>query len=209
LILAATGLLSEAKVIQRDGVKVVACGGHPDVLRTRLTEEIAANRPLGLLSIGLAGGLAPSLQVGQLVIGTSVGPHAAAADWATRLLAANPGAASGLVAGVATPAASVADKAALHAATGAIAVDMESHILAEVAATHGLPFAILRVIGDSAADTLPAAARVPLRPDGEVAMPAVLAAVARRPWEIPALIRLAGATGRALSRLRAAQIVQP
>jgi hopanoid-associated phosphorylase len=206
LILAATGLLSEAKAVQREGVTVIACGGHGEVLRTRLAAEIATNRPSGLLSIGLAGGLAPGLEIGQIVVGTAIGLHPADSDWATRLLAANLGAVSGPVAGVATPAASAADKAALHAASGAIAVDMESHIVAEVAAAHGLPFAILRIIGDSAADTLPAAARVPLRPDGGVAMPAVLAAVARRPWEIPALIRLAGATGRALKALQAAQI---
>jgi hopanoid-associated phosphorylase len=206
LILAATGLLSEAKVVQRDGMNVIACGGHGEVLRTRLMARIAAERPSGLLSIGLAGGLAPDLAVGQLVVGNAVGDHPADLNWATRLLAANPGAVSGPVAGVATPAASTAEKAALHAATGAIAVDMESHIVAEVGAAHGLPFAILRVIGDSAADTLPAAARVPLRPDGGIAMPPVLAAVARRPWEIPALIRLAGATGGALKRLQEAHI---
>jgi adenosylhomocysteine nucleosidase len=187
-------------------VRVIACGGHGDVLRTRLVTEIAASRPSGLLSIGLAGGLAPHLAVGQIIIGSTVGAHAADRDWATRLLAANPGAVSGPVAGVASPAASTAEKAALHAATGAIAVDMESHIVAEVAAAHGLPFAILRVIGDSAADTLPAAARVPLRPDGGIAMPSVLAAVARRPWEIPALIRLAGATNLALKRLETARL---
>jgi hopanoid-associated phosphorylase len=206
LIIAATGLLSEAKVIQREGVSVISCGGHGEVLRTRLASEIVASRPSGLLSIGLAGGLAPDLAVGQLVVGTAVGDHPGDQNWAARLLAANPGAVSGPVAGVATPAASTSEKAALHAATGAIAVDMESHIVAEVAAAHGLPFAILRVIGDSASDTLPAAARVPLRPDGGVAMPAVLAAVARRPWEIPALIRLAGATGGALKTLQAANL---
>jgi hopanoid-associated phosphorylase len=209
LILAATGLLSEARAIAREGVTIIACGGHNDVLRERLTAEIADQRPSGLLSIGLAGGLAPGLPVGQLIVGTAAGAHRADADWVARLLAANPGAISGPVAGVATPAASAADKAALHAATGAIAVDMESHIVAEVAAAHGLPFAILRVIGDGAADTLPAAARVPLRPDGGVAMPAVLAAVARRPWEIPALIRLAGATNGALAKLKAARIAAP
>jgi hopanoid-associated phosphorylase len=206
LILAATGLLSEAKVIQRYGVRVIACGGHGEVLRTRLAAAIAANRPSGLLSIGLAGGLAADLAVGQIVIGTAVAAHPTDTAWTEQLLVANQGAVSGPVAGVATPAASVTEKAALHAATGSIAVDMESLIVAEVAAAHGLPFAILRVIGDSAADTLPAAARVPLRPDGGVAMPAVLAAVARRPWEIPALIRLAGATGLALKRLQAAQL---
>ncbi len=203
MILAATGLQSEARAIARPGIEVIACGGHGEVLRARLSAAIASQRPAGLLSIGLAGGLDPALAVGTLVVGTRVAGLAADAGWATRLLAANPGAIAGGVAGVATPAATVADKARLHAEAGAVAVDMESHVVAEVAAAHGLAFAVLRVIGDGAFDTLPAAARVPLTPDGGVRMAAVLAAVARRPWQIPALIGLAGATGRAMAALKA------
>ncbi len=206
MILAATGLQSEARAIARAGVEVIACGGHGEVLRARLIAAIAVRRPTGVLSIGLAGGLDPELAVGTLVIGTGVAGHAADPDWAQRLLAANPGAVTGAVAGVASPAATVAEKARLHAGTGAVAVDMESHVVAEVAAAHGLGFAVLRVIGDSAADTLPAAARVPLTPDGGVRMAAVLAAVARRPWQIPALIGLAAATQASLGRLQRVSI---
>lgn len=205
MILAATGLRQEARAIERSGVTVIACGGHADALRTRLTAAIAAARPTGLLSIGLAGGLDPALPLGALVIGTAVAGTAADPDWTRRLVAANPGAVAGAIAGVAAPAATRAAKAILHAA-GGIAVDMESHVVARVAAAHGLPFAIVRVIGDTAGDELPAAARVPLSPSGNVRLGAVLAAVARRPWQVPALIRLAGATSAALTGLRAARL---
>lgn len=205
MILAATGLRREARAIARDGVTVVACGGHGEVLAARLGAAIALRRPAGLLSIGLAGGLDPGLAVGAVVVGTGVGGQDCDGEWVGRLLAANPGAVAGAVAGVAAPAATRTAKAVLHGG-GAVAVDMESQVVAAVAAAHGLAFAILRVIGDAAGDELPAAARVPLSPDGEVRMAAVLAAVARRPWQIPALIRLAEATGVALDRLRGLRI---
>ena len=58
--------------------------------------------------------------------------------------------------------AAAARKAQLFGATRAVAVDMESAAVAEVAAQHGLPFLVLRVVLDTAADSLPAsiAARV-------------------------------------------------
>lgn len=205
MILVATGLTREARVIARPEVMVFASGGHGGVLAERLTRAIAACRPLGLLSCGLAGGLDPTLPLGRFVVGTSVGGRLADADWSRRLVAANPGAVAGAVAGVAAPAATRFDKAMLHA-TGALAVDMESHVVADLAAEYGLAFAILRVIGDAAADDLPAAARVPLGTDGSVRLAPVLAAVARQPWQLPALIRLAGSTGRALALLKAADL---
>ena len=52
---------------------------------------------------------------------------------------------------------SVEDKAALFERTGAVAVDMESAAIAEVAEQHGLPFLAVRVVVDSAGDVLPAA----------------------------------------------------
>lgn len=203
MILAATGLRAEAHAIARPGVEVIACGGHGDELRRRLGAAIAARRPAGLLSIGLAGGLDPALTIGRIVIGRGVDDTPCDPDWLARLAVANPLAVAGTIAGADAAVATAAAKAALHTATGAIAVDMESACLACVATAHRLPFAILRVIGDTAAETLPAAARVPLGEDGSVRLRAVLAAVARRPGDIPALIRLARRTGIAMAVLGA------
>ncbi len=204
MIVAATGLRAEARVIERPNVIAIACGGHGDVLRQRLDAAIAANRPAGLFSIGIAGGLDPALPVGALVIGTAVAGTPTDAGWTARLAAALPDARLASVAGVSIAAFDAAAKAALRARTGAAIVDMESHVVAAVAAAHGLPFAILRAVSDTATDTLPLAARVPLLPTGAPDMARVLAHVARRPWQIPALIGLAANSRTALAALSTA-----
>jgi len=113
-----------------------------------------------------------------------------------------PGARVGMIVGSDTIVASAAQKEALYEATGALAVDMESHIAARVAARHNLPFAIVRVISDSANEALPPAALVGMKPDGSMALGAVLASLARNPAQLPALIRTGLHAGRAFSELR-------
>ena len=81
---------------------------------------------------------------------------------------------------------------------------MESHIAARVAARHNLPFAILRTISDSADHALPPAALVGMKPDGGVALGAILASLARNPAQLPALIRTGREAGAAFSALRRA-----
>jgi len=95
------------------------------------------------------------------------------------------------LAGVDRPVAEATAKRDLHTTTGAVAVDMESHIAARLAAAHDLPFAAFRVIVDPAQRALPPAALVALRPGGGVAVTAVLAALARQPGQIPRMMRLA------------------
>jgi hypothetical protein len=97
--------------------------------------------------------------------------------------------------------ASVAEKRDLFTRTGAIAVDMESHIAARIAARHGLPFAVLRTISDRADQTLPPAALVGMKPDGGVALGAVLGSLARHPAQLPALIATGRSAGRAFAAL--------
>jgi hypothetical protein len=113
-----------------------------------------------------------------------------------------PGVQVGTIVGSDTIIATAAQKQVLHAETGALAVDMESHIAARVAARHNLPFAIVRVISDSANEALPPAALVGMRPDGSMALGAVLASLARNPAQLPALIRTGIHAGRAFSELR-------
>jgi hypothetical protein len=98
--------------------------------------------------------------------------------------------------------ASPAAKAALFARTGAAAVDMESHVLAQ--AGSGLPLLILRAVADTAADALPPAALVAVRPDGSTDLAAVLGAVLRRPAQVPALMRLGKAAAKGEAGLRQA-----
>jgi adenosylhomocysteine nucleosidase len=82
------------------------------------------------------------------------------------------------------------EKTILRAVHAADAVDMESHRVARVAARRGLPFAALRAVADPAGMGLPLAARAAVREDGGVAILAVLAGLARRPSDLPLLIKL-------------------
>jgi hypothetical protein len=78
-----------------------------------------------------------------------------------------------------------------HAQTGAVAVDMESHIVARLAAAHGLAFAAIRVIVDPVHRTVPAAALAGMRPDGRTDPLAVLRALVSAPSQALALMRVA------------------
>src|SRR5262249_10343780 len=93
--------------------------------------------------------------------------------------------------GVDAPVVDAASKEALHKRTGAAAVDMESHVAAEVAATRKLPFAACRVIIDPAQRTLPPAALVGMNPDGSTNLSGVLRSLAQHPAQLPQLIRTA------------------
>jgi adenosylhomocysteine nucleosidase len=160
-----------------------------------------------LLSIGIAGGLDAALRPGSIVLPDVVlGPGGAArrvsAAWHTAVIQEVARPAIGTLYASAEPACSVAEKAALRAATGALAVDMESAAVAMAAAETDLPFLVLRVIADPADRAIPRAALYGVAPDGRQRPFAVLARVALRPGEIPALIGLARDSKAALRQLR-------
>ena len=217
-ILIATGLRREARLMAGPGVTVIAGGG--DATRLERELDVLASSATAILSSGLAGALDPSLKVGDVVIGVSLivaqerspakaGVQPQRLDWAPafagereggsqgsdllgrKLAGLLPDARTGPMAATDYPLASAGEKKALFDQTGAFAVDMETHIAARVAARHGLPFAAVRVISDAADTTLPPAALAGMRPDGGIAIAAVLASLARDPGQIPALIRTA------------------
>ncbi|MEO7027008.1 MAG: hypothetical protein ABI056_05585 [Caulobacteraceae bacterium] len=155
-----------------------------------------------VISFGLCGALASELRVGDLVIGAGGTCDGA---WSEGLAARLPGARRGRIAGVDRPSATVAEKARLRAASGAIAVDMESHRVAAAARAVGLPYAILRAVSDGADRELPRAATAGFAKNGRPNLRAVLLALARRPWELPALIGTARDAGIAFAALRDAR----
>ena len=132
------------------------------------------------------------------LLGPGLRRGSALVEWLAQQL---PAAHCGSIVGADSIIASVAGKMELHADTGAIAVDMESHIAARVAARHNLPFAIVRTISDSANRALPPAALVGMKPDGGVALGAILASLARNPAQLPALIRTGRDAGAAFKAL--------
>lgn len=194
MILVACGLKREAALIGREGVIPVIGGGDAARLECALDDN-AALFPEPILSSGVAGALDPSLKPGDIVIG---GDPAVVA----RLQAALPQAKAGKVIGVDRIAGAIAEKQELFRETGALAVDMESHVAERTARKHGLPFGVLRVISDGAAETLPPAALAGMRPDGGIALGKVLLSLLSQPSQLPALIRTARHAGVAFRELR-------
>lgn len=230
-LLVVTGLQREAEIAAGDGVMTLCSGGNPALLRERLSAVFSARAREGgapeqmdripacagtsgeniqaILSFGLAGGLAPGLRAGDVVIASQIlsgeERYRADAKWHQAMIAAFNGTLSihrGAFAGHDAVLTNSADKAALHAATSALAVDMESHIAAEYAQRHGLPFAAIRAISDPAHRSLPELASDALRPDGSVDLMKVISGVLRQPAQIPALIAAGSDSNKAFASLR-------
>jgi adenosylhomocysteine nucleosidase len=204
-VIAATGLRAEAHVAERLAqVRAVAGGGDGSRLEKLLGEAIAQGGR-AIISFGIAAGLAPDKRPGTCLIASEVvhedKGYPADPLWAGRLQAALGTAELAVVAGVDRPLQSAAAKEALHAETGAAAADMESHIAAWLAAENGLPFAALRVIADPAEQAVPPAALAGMRTDGSVDVLGALAALARAPRQLPAMLRLSGNMRHAMAAL--------
>jgi hopanoid-associated phosphorylase len=205
LIAVATGLLAEARLFERaGGVRAIAGGGDAASLAASL-ERAIADGARAVMSFGIAGGLSPDVVPGDVVVGQSVivvdERYATDVAWCRRLNALLTGARLGTIAASDIPVATREAKAALHLATGAIVTDMESDIAARVAARHKLPFAILRVVADSANCALPPAALAGLSPGGAINVAAVLKSLMRRPSQLSQLLRVSTDTSTAMKAL--------
>jgi adenosylhomocysteine nucleosidase len=204
-VIAVTGLSFEARIAAGDGIEVIGAYDRPQ-LETALEQAIARGCR-GIISFGVAGGLAPSLRPGDWVVPsvivTRTKRFATHPEWSQRIEQAIPGARSGEMIGVDEPVSTRDAKQALYLKTGALAVDMESHVAANIALRFGLAFAAFRIIIDPADRSLPPAAL--LRPRGQADVRAILRSLAQQPGQLPAMARLAfdaWIASRALLRCR-------
>ena len=127
--------------------------------------------------------------------------------WSRKLAEMVPDARHGPIVGVNSVVSDPADKRKLHAFTRAVAVDMESHLVARLADAHGLAFAAVRVIIDPAHRAVPPAALLAMAPGGSTDVSAILREILARPSQVSPLMRLAAdalAARVALVRLRRA-----
>jgi len=206
------GMAFEARIAAGPGMTVI-CSGDGRHLPASLERAIDAGCR-GLVSFGVAGGLHPELRSGSCIVASEiiVDQHRMPTDrhWAQSLLHSIPEAIHGPLAGVAAPVSDPRAKHVLHRKTGAIAVDMESHIVARIAAKHRLPMTAIRVITDPAARALPPSVLVGMRPDGTTDMVAVVRALVRRPQDIPGVVQAAlDARAARAALLRGRQLLGP
>ena len=200
-VLTVSGLKREARIAAGEGVRPIAAGGSRLV---GLIEAAIGDGARGILSFGIAGGLDAGLRPGDVILATAITAGVERwpvdAAWRARLAARLPDSRAGNLAGADMPVLSPAAKQTL-AATGALAVDMESHIAARLAAAHGLAFAALRIVCDPADRAIPPAAIAGMREDGGTDLGAILRALLSAPGQLPALFRLAGEARAAFAAL--------
>jgi adenosylhomocysteine nucleosidase len=184
------GMAAEARIARRLGWPVAIGGGTKAgaeaAVRTLLEDGL-----ISLVSLGLAGGLDPSLPPGTVIVPGSVldgHEHFPTDPELSRWLG---GPTSQRLLGLDAIAADTAHKRRLWRETGAAAVDLESGAVARIASSNGLPFAVLRVICDPAERSLPPAALVALDSRGAIGIQRMLASIIAHPGQLSALLRLA------------------
>jgi adenosylhomocysteine nucleosidase len=184
------GLKAEARIARRLHAPV-AIGGGTQAGARAAAQSLLSQGATALLSFGLAGGLAPSLPAGAIIIPSAVVTETGRYTSDLRLAAALGGPTRHLLLAAAHPIASPQDKQHLHAATGCAAVDIESGAVAEAATAAGIPFAALRAICDPAERMLPAAALIALDARGVIGLRRIAVSVLRDMRQIPTLLGLA------------------
>ncbi|WP_454737477.1 phosphorylase [Cupriavidus necator] len=207
-VLVVTGMEFEARIAAGPHCRVVH--GLRGIALEQGVSAMASRECMGIVSFGVAGGLDPALAPGDIVIADRVCAdgerYDADVSWTRAMHAAIAHARVGTIAGADQPVLAVADKRALRQAFGALCVDMESHLAARMAAACRLPFAACRVVIDPAGRAVPAAAAAGMGAGGKTDVAAVLGGLLRAPWELPALLRLAGDATAARGALRAARM---
>jgi adenosylhomocysteine nucleosidase len=204
-VLCTSGLASEARIARKAGFSVVVGAGDRE--RTAALVDSALEKASCLVSFGIAGALAPQLRPGDVVLSGEViapdGRWRSEEGLCRRLgaLASEIGAVEGPVYGAPSILALPREKERAWRETGALAVDLESDVVARAARQAGIPFLVLRSIADTLYRELPPAALIPLAADGTPEVLRVLADVIRRPRQIAALFGLALETRTALSAL--------
>lgn len=208
-----TGLASEADCL--DGIVDpaychVRCAGADSARANRLARDLVQQQGCSaLLSFGVAGGLAPTLRAGDVVLAEKIVADGqvlrSEPSWLNRLkdtLTDDMPVTTGVLAGVAVAVASAGEKRRLHDETGGMALDMESHAVASAAQDLGVPFLAVRVIADGAGQSIPLWLPGVIDQAGKVKLSTFLGGFARHPGDGIEVFRLAEANRRAMRSLR-------
>jgi hopanoid-associated phosphorylase len=211
-VIALVGLAFEARIAAGPGVFVI-CRDSENGVASQISDALVRGCR-SIISFGVAGGLAPHLRPGNWVVASSIidADKTRPTDriWSEKILEMIPGAVYMPIAGVDSAIVDPHGKQRMHLKTGAGAVDMESHLVARLAETHGLSFTAVRVVIDPAHRVVPNAALAGMRPDGGTNIRAVMRELIAGPSQLAGLIRLAyDAYAARRGLLRARQLLGP
>ena len=192
------GMRAEARLLRPlRGAAPIAVSGATRAGAANAARLLIRAGATELVSFGLAAGLDPAMRPGTLLVPSYilVDGHHALPDLS--LCARLGGVTAGGLLHSDEIVAGSAAKRALHARTGCAALDMESGAVARAAQAAGLAFAALRAVCDPAERDLPEVAARALDSSGRLAWTRMLAALLRRPGQVPQLALLAGDAARA------------
>jgi adenosylhomocysteine nucleosidase len=179
-----------------NGDTILICGGIGMLAARRVAEAIIEQaHPARLLSVGFAGALHSKMNVGdviepQVVMNAADGSRTQMSSGEGTLLSYS-------------VVADHAQKARLAHAYAADAVDMEAAAVAQAAQAHGIEFAALKTISDSADFAMPPTERF-ISSSGEFHSAAFALHIALRPWLWRSTITLSRNSTRASRALCAA-----
>ena len=167
----------------------------------------------GLLSFGVAGGLTAGVPAGALVLAETVfdGNRHYPTDtaWRNKIndsISDTCEVISGTLAGTDRMISTLDGKQRLHGNSAAVACDMESHAVARIATSHGVPFVVIRAISDPHDRFVPSWVLQCLSPTGEVRIPALLWQAVQRPGSWRGLAGLSRDAKSAFGSLRSVAI---
>ena len=189
---------------------VVARAGTGITNAQAATEQLIAKGASRLVSWGCAGALDDRLKPGDLVLADKLVTQdrdeiCVNTGWyehCKKHLARDLPVITGYLAESAHIVSDSQEKRQLRAATGALAVDMESIAIAKIALSNALPFLAVRAIVDPANMALPKAITYAANDEGDIQLIRLLAFIARHPSELAGLIRLGIAFNAAQSTLK-------
>jgi adenosylhomocysteine nucleosidase len=202
--------IPEGGILALDGGRMIGLSGAGPEAAARCAAALAAQGAAALISWGCAAALAPDLNPGDLVLPASI----IGADGQT--LDTDPAWREGLAARLA-PRLSVnqgkllesrrivaasAEKRALFAETGAVALDMESAAAARAARDRKLPFLAVRSIVDPADIDIPPSIAAAFDENGVLHVPTMLGRALLRPVDFLGIVRLGRDFGAATTTLK-------
>lgn len=170
------------------GVRIVVTGMGQHNASQACQAALASNRPEWVITSGFAGGLSPTLRMGDIV--WDADPAFPKSIALPRL--AHPARFLCVDQILATSQA----KAAAWSSTHADAVEMESKHIRTLCASQGIPSATIRIISDTAHEDMPLDFNTLMTADQQLSFLKLAATIARQPSAIPALWRFGQQTRR-------------